>query len=48
MLDRIQFHIQPIEHIRKRNRRKKEMWERHSEFVDFVEKEQAKWKSKKH
>ena len=42
MLKRAWFRIQPIEQIRKRKRRKKEMWERHNEFVDFVEKEQAK------
>jgi hypothetical protein len=48
MLKRALFRIQPIEQIRKRKRRKKEMWERHIEFVDFVEKELDKWKSKKH
>ena len=42
MLDRIQFRIQPIEHIRKRNRRKKEMWERHEKFAEYVERVKKK------
>lgn len=48
MLKRALFRIQPIEQIRKRKSREKEMRERHSEFVDFVQKERAKWKLKKH
>lgn len=48
MLKRALFRIQPIDQIRKRKRRKKKMWERHNEFVDFVTKEQVKWKLKRH
>ena len=36
MLKRISWRIQPVEQIRKRQMRKREMWERHKEFEEFV------------
>jgi hypothetical protein len=42
MLDRIQFRIQPVEQINKRKQRRRDMWERHQQFVEFVKKEKRK------
>ncbi len=36
MLKRISWRIQPVEHIQKRQQRKREMWERHEKFAEFV------------
>ena len=44
MLKRISWRIQPVEQIRKRKQRKKEMWQRHEAFKRFVEQEKAKKK----
>lgn len=46
MLDRIKFRVQPIEQLRKRKRRKKEMQEREEAFKRFVEREKGKWMHK--
>jgi hypothetical protein len=48
MLKRLSWRIQPVEQIKKRKQRRRDMWERHEKFADFVEKEQAKWKLKRH
>ena len=45
MLKRISWRIQPVEQIRKRKQRKREMWQRHEAFKRFVEKEKAKKKN---
>ena len=37
MLKRISWRIQPVEQIRKRKQRKRDMWERHQQFAKFVE-----------
>lgn len=42
MLKRISWRIQPIEQIRKRKQRKRDMWERHEKFAEFLAKEEAK------
>jgi hypothetical protein len=42
MLDRLQFRIQPVEQIKKRKQRKRDMWQRHSKFVEFVEREKKR------
>ncbi len=42
MLKRISWRVQPIEHIRKRQQRKKEMWQRHEQFAEYVEKVRKK------
>jgi hypothetical protein len=42
MLKRLSWRVQPIEQIRKRKQRKKEMWQRHEQFAEFVRKEQKK------
>jgi hypothetical protein len=36
MLKRISWRIQPVEQIKKRKQRKRDMWERHQQFVEFV------------
>ena len=36
MLKRSSWRVQPIEQIRKRKQRKREMWERHQQFVEFL------------
>jgi hypothetical protein len=36
MLKRISWRIQPIEHIRKRKQRHKEMLQREKQFADFI------------
>jgi hypothetical protein len=46
MIKRISWRVQPVEQIRKRKQRKKEIWQRHEAFKQFVEKEKAK-KNKK-
>lgn len=45
MIKRALFRVQPIEQIRKRKQRKKEMWQRHEAFKRFVEQEKAKKKN---
>ena len=42
MLDRLQFRIQPIEHIRKRKQRHKEMQQRERQFAEYVERVREK------
>jgi hypothetical protein len=44
MLKRLSWRVQPIEQIRKRKQRHKEMQEREKQFAEFVRKEQAKKK----
>lgn len=39
MLKRISWRIQPIEHIRKRKQRHKEMLQREKKFADFIKRE---------
>ena len=46
MLDRLKFLVQPIEQIRKRKQRKREMQEREEAFKQFVEREKEKWMHK--
>jgi hypothetical protein len=48
MLKRISWRIQPIEHIRKRKQRHKEMLQREKQFADFVMREKKKERSKEH
>ena len=42
MLKRISWRIQPVEQIRKRKQRRRDMWERHQQFVEFVERVKKK------
>jgi hypothetical protein len=42
MLKRLSWRVQPIEQIRKRKQRRRDMWQRHSKFVEFVKKEKRK------
>lgn len=42
MLKRLSWRIQPIEQIRKRKQRKKEMWARHEKFAEYVERVKKK------
>ena len=46
MLKRISWRVQPIEQIRKRKQRKREMQEREEAFKKFVEREKEKWMNK--
>jgi hypothetical protein len=46
MLKRISWRIQPIEHIRKRKQRHKEMIQREKLFADFVMREKKKREGK--
>ena len=46
MIKRALFRVQPIEQLRKRKRRKKEMQEREEAFKQFVEREKEKWMHK--
>lgn len=36
-IKRLLWRVQPIEHIISRKRRKREMWERHERFRQYVE-----------
>jgi hypothetical protein len=36
MLDRLQWRVQPVEQIKKRKQRRRDMWERHEKFAEFV------------
>lgn len=42
MLDRLQWRIQPIDQIRKRKQRRRDMWERHEKFAEYVERVKKK------
>ena len=42
MLKRLSWRIQLVEQIRKRKQRRRDMWERHQQFVEFVEREKKK------
>lgn len=42
MLKRLSWRIQPIEQIRKRKQRKRDMWQRHEQFAEYVEKVRMK------
>ena len=42
MLKRISWRVQPIEQIKKHKQRRRDMWERHQQFVEFVEREKRK------
>jgi hypothetical protein len=42
MLKRLSWRVQPVEQIRKRKQRHKEMQEREKQFAEFVMKEQKK------
>lgn len=44
MIKRLSFRIQPVEQIKKRKQRRRDMWERHEAFKRFVEQEKAKKK----
>ena len=37
MIDRLAWRVQPIEHIRKRKQRHKEMQQREKQFAEYVE-----------
>lgn len=37
MLNRLAWRIQPVEQIRKRKQRRRDMWERHEKFAEYVE-----------
>ena len=37
MIKRLAWRIQPVEQIRKRKQRKRDMWERHEKFAEYVE-----------
>lgn len=45
MIDRLAWRIQPIEQIRKRKQRRRDMWERHEAFSQYVEKVKRKKKN---
>lgn len=47
MLKRISWRVQPVEQIRKRKQRKREMWERHEAFAEFVKKNERRLKNDK-
>lgn len=42
MLKRISWRIQPVEQIRKRKQRRREMWQRHEKFAEYVERVKKK------
>ena len=42
MIKRALFRVQPIEQLRKRKQRKRDMWERHQQFRKFVERVKGK------
>jgi hypothetical protein len=42
MLKRISWRVQPVEQIRKRKQRRKDMWQRHEQFAEYVEKVRKK------
>jgi hypothetical protein len=44
MIKRLSFRVQPVEQIRKRKQRRRDMWERHKEFCEFVKREKKKKK----
>jgi hypothetical protein len=44
MIKRALFRIQPIEHLRKRKQRYKDMLKREKQFAEFLAKEEAKIK----
>ena len=45
MIDRLAWRIQPIEHIRKRKQRRRDMWQRHEQFAEYVERVKKKWRA---
>lgn len=45
MIKRLSWRIQPVEQIRKRKQRKKDMWARHEAFAEYVEKVKQKKKN---
>lgn len=42
VLKRISWRIQPVEQIRKRKQRRREMWQRHEKFAEYVERVKKK------
>jgi hypothetical protein len=42
VLKRISWRVQPIEQIRKRKQRKRDMWQRHEQFAEYVERVRKK------
>ena len=42
MIDRLAWRIQPIEHIRKRKQRHKDMLKREKQFAEYVERVKKK------
>ena len=36
MIKRLSYRIMPLKHIKKINQRKREMWERHKAFMEYV------------
>ena len=42
MIDRLAWRIQPIEHIRKRKQRHKDMLKREKQFAEYVERVKRK------
>ncbi len=45
MIDRLAWRIQPIEHIRKRKQRHKDMLKREKQFAEFLESVKKKKKN---
>jgi uncharacterized coiled-coil DUF342 family protein len=37
MINRLAWRVQPVEQIRKRKQRRRDMWERHEKFAEYVE-----------
>ena len=42
MIKRLAWRIQPVEQIRKRKQRRRDMWERHEKFAEYVERVKKK------
>jgi hypothetical protein len=42
MLKRLSWRIQPVEQIKKRKQRRRDMWQRHEQFAEYVERVKKK------
>jgi hypothetical protein len=42
MIKRALFRIQPVEQIKKRKQRRRDMWQRHEQFAEYVERVKKK------
>ena len=45
MINRLAWRIQPVEQIKKRKQRRRDMWQRHEQFAEYVEKVRKKWRA---